>query len=46
MQWRNVYMFAALYNSEYSQDEYLELARFGFDFCWRTRRPDDGAIRP
>ena len=42
MQWRNVYMFAALYNSEYSKDEYLELARFGFDFCWRTRRPDDG----
>ncbi len=40
MQWRNVYMFAALYNSEYAKPEYLELARFGFDFCWRMRSPE------
>jgi len=40
MQWRNVYMFAALYNSEYSNGVYLEFARFGFDFCWKTRTPD------
>lgn len=40
MQWRNVYMFAALYNSEYRREEFLELALHGSRFCEKLREPD------
>lgn len=44
MQWRNVYMFAALYNSEYCREDFLELALHGFRFCARLREPDGNYI--
>ena len=44
MQWRNVYMFSALYNSEYKRDEFLELALHGFRFCEKLREPDGNYI--
>ena len=41
MQWRAVYMFAALYNSEYRQERYLEYAIAGFEFLiLHGKRPD------
>ncbi|MBI5821521.1 MAG: AGE family epimerase/isomerase [Verrucomicrobia bacterium] len=41
MQWRAVFMFAALYNSPYSRPEWLEHARRGFDFLSQhSFRPD------
>lgn len=42
MQWRAVYMFAALYNSEYRQDRYLEYAVAGFEFLIRHGKRPDG----
>jgi N-acylglucosamine 2-epimerase len=43
MQWREVYMFAALFNSEYRQDRFLDLARHGFEFLVRrTKKPGGG----
>ena len=38
MQWREVYLFAALYNSAFSQKRYLEYADNGFDWRIFTRR--------
>lgn len=43
MQWREVYMFAALYNSEFRKNEYLEYARSGFDFLYSNGRKPDGS---
>ena len=43
MQWREVYMFAALYNSEFKQARFLELARHGYDFLVpRLKKPGGG----
>ncbi|MBS1371390.1 MAG: hypothetical protein HPZ91_15705 [Lentisphaeria bacterium] len=44
MQWRNVYMFAALFNSEYSRPEFLELSLHGFRFCEKQREPDGSYV--
>ena len=47
MQWRTVYMFARLYNSEYRRGEcWLDLARRGFDFCVGKMRREDGPTFP
>ena len=35
MQWREVYMFAALYNSQFGKPEYLTYAEEGYDFLCR-----------
>ncbi len=43
MQWREVYMFAALYNSTFCQERYLEYARNGFGFLYRHGRKKDGS---
>lgn len=43
MQWREVYMFAALYNSCFRKDEFFELANHGFEFLRRHGRKEDGA---
>jgi N-acylglucosamine 2-epimerase len=32
MQWRIVYMFATLYNSEYQKEKWLDIAKKGYDF--------------
>ena len=41
MQWREVWMFAALYNSEYRQARWLKIAEAGYDFlCAHGRQPD------
>lgn len=42
MQWREVYMFAALWNAGYRERRYLELAEGGFDFLWQYGRMADG----
>ena len=43
MQWREVYMFAALWNAGYRERRYLDLALHGFDFLWRHGRMSDGS---
>ncbi len=45
MQWRVVYMFATLYHSEYGagHENWLAIARQGFDFLTRHGRLDDGS---
>ncbi len=40
MQWRAVYMFAKLHNSEFRQERWLPLALRGFEFCAGTRNED------
>lgn len=45
MQWREVYMFAELWNSGYKERRYLDLAMHGFDFAWRHGRMPDGSYR-
>ncbi|MFA7230152.1 MAG: AGE family epimerase/isomerase [Victivallaceae bacterium] len=42
MQWRIVYMFGELYNSEYSRGEWLGIAQYGFDFLRKNGRDKDG----
>ena len=42
MQWRIVYMFATLFNSEYSRCRWLEYAQQGFDFLLRCGRRENG----
>lgn len=42
MQWRKVYMFAGLYQSEYRKDVYLDYARQGFDFLVAHGKDPDG----
>ena len=43
MQWRAVYMFAALYNSGFRKAEYLEVAIKGFDFLVKNGRMANGS---
>ena len=43
MQWREVYMFAALWNAGYREHRYLDLAEHGFRFLWRHGRRSDGS---
>ncbi len=45
MQWRVVYMFATLYKSEYGKgrDNWLAIARQGFDFLTKHGRLEDGS---
>lgn len=45
MQWRIVYMFATLYCSRYGsgRDDWLEIARDGYDFLFKHGRLDDGS---
>ena len=43
MQWRAVYMFAALYNSLFRKEEYLNAAINGFDFLVKHGRTPSGA---
>ena len=45
MQWRIVYMFAELYRSRFGADneEYLKIARDGFDFLYKHGRTEDGS---
>jgi len=43
MQWREVWMFAALYNSPYRQKRWLEIAEAGFEFLYRHGRQKDGS---
>ena len=43
MQWREVYMFAALWNAGYRERRYLDNALHGFDFLWRHGRMPDGS---
>ena len=42
MQWREVYMFAALFNRLSPKDEYLKNALWGYDFLYRYGRREDG----
>lgn len=42
MQWREVYMFAALYNSAYSRPEFLNYAMQGFNFAIKHGKRTDG----
>ncbi len=43
MQWREVYMFAALYNSRFRNPRFLEYAERGYDFLFRHGRKPDGS---
>ena len=43
MQWREVYMFAALWNAGYRAPRYLDVAIHGFDFLQRCGRRPDGS---
>lgn len=43
MQWREVYMFAVLFNSEFRQKRYLRYAMDGFDFLLRHGRKSNGS---
>ncbi len=43
MQWRAVYMFAALYNSEFREPRYLEYAQAAYEFLTRYGRKSDGS---
>ena len=42
-QWRIVYMFATLYNTEYRKDEWLDIAVKGFDFLTKYGKSEDGS---
>lgn len=43
MQWRVVYMFAELYNSEFKQERWLDIAKNGFDFLTKNGKAEDGS---
>ncbi|MBQ4481005.1 MAG: AGE family epimerase/isomerase [Victivallales bacterium] len=43
MQWRIVYMFAAFYSSRYSQPQFLEIAKQGYDFLTKHGKAEDGS---
>lgn len=43
MQWREVYMFAAIWNAGYHEQRYLDLAKYGFRFLWDHGRNADGS---
>ncbi len=42
MQWREVYLFAVLYNSVFSQKRYLDYAVDGFNFLTHSGKKPDG----
>jgi N-acylglucosamine 2-epimerase len=42
MQWRNVYMFATLFKTKYSQNKWLDIAVDGFDFLTKHGKKNDG----
>ena len=42
MQWRKVYMFAALYESPYRQDRFLGYAKQGFEFLTKHGKDPEG----
>lgn len=42
MQWREVYMFASLFNSPYRQDRWLAIAERGADWLWTHGRHAPG----
>ncbi|MBP5181611.1 MAG: AGE family epimerase/isomerase, partial [Lentisphaeria bacterium] len=42
MQAREIYMFAALYNSTYRQDRWLDIAKTGYDWCMAHGRKSAG----
>ena len=42
MEWRLVYIFATLFESEYSQPQWLEIARRGYDFLIRHGKDENG----
>ena len=42
MQWRIVYMFAELYLAGYQKEEYVKIARDGFDFLSKYGRDENG----
>ena len=42
MQAREIYMFAALYNSTYRQDRWLDIAKTGYDWCMAHGRRSAG----
>ena len=43
MQWRIVYMFAALYSSRYSRPQFLDIAKQGYDFLTAHGKAEDGS---
>lgn len=43
MQWRAVYMFAALYNSRFKKEDYLLFAEKGFDFLVKNGKTSSSA---
>ena len=43
MEWREVYMFAALANHAHGRREWIDLARHGYDFLFSKGRLPDGA---
>ncbi len=42
MQWRIVYMFATLYMSRFKKDNFLDIAKQGFDFLTKHGKSEDG----
>ena len=42
MQWRIVYMFAEIYLAGYQKDDYVDIARQGFDFLYKNGRDSGG----
>ena len=42
MEWRLVYMFATLFKSEYSEPQWLAIARHGYDFLIRHGKDEHG----
>lgn len=43
MQWRNVYMFATMFKTQYSNNKWLELAEKGFDFLTKYGKRNNGS---
>lgn len=43
MQWREIYMFAALWNAGYRERRFLDHARFGYEFLRKHGRRPDGS---
>jgi len=43
MEWREVYMFAALANAGHKNGEWIDLARHGYDFLYAKGRMEDGS---
>lgn len=43
MQWRIVYMFATLYMTEYRKENWLDIARQGYDFLTKHGKSEDGS---